>query len=75
MNAVEKQNAKLNLGIHEVVVDATKELNGSFFCFCGGVQTEVQAGVQREEAITGRAGLLQQATSPKLAKSLEIQSS
>lgn len=48
----------------------TKELNGSFFRFCGGVQTEVQ----REEAITGRAGLQQQATSPKLAKSIEIQS-
>jgi len=70
---VENQNAKLNLGIHEVLGYITKELNGSFFRFCGGVQTEVQAGVQREEAITGRAGLRQQATSPKLAKSIEIQ--
>ncbi|MCT4712371.1 hypothetical protein MUA04_19560 [Enterobacteriaceae bacterium H11S18] len=74
MNDVEKQNAKLNLGIHEVFGYITKELNGSFFRFCGGVQAEVQAGVQREEAITGRAGLPQQATSPKLAKSKEIQS-
>jgi hypothetical protein len=32
-------------------------------CEFSGVQTEVQAGVQREEAITGRAGLRQQATS------------
>lgn len=45
----------------------TKEFNGSFFRFCGGVQ--------REEAITGRTGLQQQATSPKLAKSKEILSS
>ena len=43
-------------------------------CEFSGVQTEVQGGVQREEAITGRAGLRQQATSPKLAKSIEIQS-
>lgn len=74
MNDVEKQNAKLNLGIHEILGYIKKELNGSFFRFCGGVQTEVQGGVQREEAITGRAGLRQQATSPKLAKSIEIQS-
>ena len=75
MNDVETQNAKLNLGIYEVLGYITKELNGSFFRFYGGVQTEVQAGVQREEAIAGRAGLRQQATSPKLAKSIEIQSS
>ncbi len=75
LNDVEKQNAKLNLGIHEILGYITKELNGSFFRFCGGVQTEVQGGVQREEAITGRAGLQQQVTSPKLAKSIEIQSS
>jgi hypothetical protein len=74
LNDVEKQNAKLNLGIHEVLGYITKELNGSFFRFCGGVQTEVQAGVQREEAITGRTSLHQQVTSPKLAKSKEIQS-
>ncbi|EOL8850026.1 hypothetical protein [Klebsiella michiganensis] len=43
-------------------------------CEFSGVQTEVQGGVQREEAITGRASLQQQATSPKLAKSKEIQS-
>lgn len=52
----------------------TKELNGSFFRFWGEVQTEVQGGVQREEAITGKASLQQQVTSPKLAKSIEIQS-
>lgn len=75
MNDVEKQNAKLNLGIHEAMFYITKELSGSFFRFWGGVQTEVQDGVQREEAITGRAGLQQQATSPKLAKIIEIQSS
>lgn len=75
MNDVEKQNAKLNLGIHEAMFYITKELSGSFFRFWGGVQTEVQGGVQREEAITGREGLRQRATSPKLAKSIEIQSS
>lgn len=53
----------------------TKELSGSFFRFWGGVQTEVQDGVQREEAITGSARLRQQATYPNLAKSIEIQSS
>jgi len=74
LNDVEKQNAKLNLEIYEVLGYITKELNGSFFRFCGGVQTEVQGGVQREEAITGRASLQQQATSPKLAKSKEFQS-
>lgn len=74
MNDVEKQNAKLNLGIHEVLGYIAKELNGSFFRLSGGVQTEVQAGVQREEAITERAGLQQHASSPKLAKSIEIQS-
>lgn len=52
----------------------TKELNGSFFRFWGGVQKGVQGGVLREEAITGMAGLQQQATSPNLAKSKEIQS-
>ena len=56
------------------MANLTKELNGSFFRIWIGVQTEVQGGVQREEAITGRARLLQQATSPKLAKSIEIQS-
>lgn len=42
--------------------------------FVSGVHKGVQGGVQREETITGRAGLQQQATSPKLAKSIEIQS-
>jgi len=75
LNDVEKQNAKLNRGIHEVLGYIKKELNGSFFRFWGGVHKGVQGGVQREETITGRAGLQQQATSPKLAKSIEIQSS
>lgn len=52
-----------------------RSLAAPFFVSGGGVQTEVQDGVQREEAITGRAGLQQQATCPKLAKSIEIQSS
>lgn len=51
-----------------------RSLTAPFFVSGGGVHKGVQGGVQREETITGRAGLQQQATSPKLAKSIEIQS-
>ncbi|MCS2154985.1 hypothetical protein MUU49_20765 [Scandinavium goeteborgense] len=43
-------------------------------CEFNGVQKRGYAYFQGVEAITGRAGLPQQATSPKLAKSKEIQS-
>lgn len=50
----------------------------TFFAIWGGGQNGGQirgyAYFHSEEAITGRAGLHQQATSPKLAKSIEIQS-
>jgi hypothetical protein len=45
------------------------------FPFLGWGSKRGYAYFQGEEAITGRAGLRQQATSPKLAKSIEIQSS
>jgi hypothetical protein len=61
-----KHIAKSNLRMNETMANLTKELNGSSF--------RIWCGVQREEAITGRAGLRQRATSPKLAKSIEIQS-
>lgn len=44
------------------------------FRFWGGGQKRGYAYFQGEEAITGRAGLQEQPTSPKLAKSIEIQS-
>lgn len=51
----------------------------TFFAVWGGGQNGGQirgyAYFQGVDAMTGRAGLQQQATSPKLAKSIEIQSS
>jgi len=45
-----------------------------FFAVWGGGQNGGYAYFQGVDAMTGRAGLLQRATSPKLAKSIEIQS-
>lgn len=44
MNDVEKQNAKLNLGIHEILGYVTKELNGSFFVSVVGYKLRYKLG-------------------------------